>query len=172
MTKENTHKFQSKYDSTYADFLKDVYAGRIALIREFETHVGKEEALRIVKNFYETQAVENIKDLVAKLDTPIESIETFGDVMKRLASNEVTANTQTMEYANSPPGTFHMCTTECLWADVFKELDAADLGYIMLCGTDFPAASAFHENIRLERTKTLMQGDDHCDFIYHWDETD
>ncbi len=50
----------------------------------------------------------------------------------------------------------------CLWAQTFREADAADIGYAMVCHTDFAAAPAFNAKMRMTRTKTLMQGDDHC----------
>ena len=60
--------------------------------------------------------------------------------------------------------------TECLWAKTFKELNAADIGYILCCRPDFAIARAYHPNIRLKRTKTLMQGDSYCNHTYYWKE--
>ncbi|MFX1416556.1 MAG: L-2-amino-thiazoline-4-carboxylic acid hydrolase [Promethearchaeota archaeon] len=168
MTDESGHKFRSKYESTYADFLKDIYSSRVALIREFENQIGKKKAHNILKSFYEREAVENIRGLMKGVNKPLESIEDLGRLMKKLATNEFSSNTQTHEYPESDPGTFSMCTRECLWAEVFKELEATDLGYLMFCQTDFAVAPVFHPNIHLERSKTLMQGDDVCDFVYHW----
>lgn len=51
---------------------------------------------------------------------------------------------------------------ECLWAKTFRENDAADIGHAMFCNRDFTTASAFNPKIRLIRSKTLMQGFDHC----------
>jgi hypothetical protein len=58
----------------------------------------------------------------------------------------------------------------CIFAKVCRDLDVAALGYVMFCATDFPLASVFNPRLRLERTKTLMQGDDCCDFHYVWEE--
>lgn len=55
--------------------------------------------------------------------------------------------------------------TRCLWAEVFRELDAADIG-VWICRNDGPTAAAYNPAIRFERTKTLMEGDDCCDHIY------
>lgn len=52
--------------------------------------------------------------------------------------------------------------TRCLWARTFREAGAADIGYATLCHTDFFSGPAFNPKIRMTRTKTLMQGDDHC----------
>ena len=60
---------------------------------------------------------------------------------------------------------------ECLWAKTFREAGAADIGYAMICYPDFASARAFHPQIELIRTKTLMQGDDHCNHRWVWKES-
>lgn len=50
--------------------------------------------------------------------------------------------------------------TECLWAKTFRESDAADFGYAMLCYGDYASARADRQ--KLERETTLMQGHDCC----------
>ncbi len=37
----------------------------------------------------------------------------------------------------------------------------------MLCYSDFQGAQNLNPNFVLTRTKTLMMGDDYCDFYYH-----
>ena len=56
--------------------------------------------------------------------------------------------------------------TRCMWAEIFAELDALDIGF-WLCEGDAPMASAFNPAIGFRRTKTLMEGDDCCDHIFY-----
>jgi len=53
---------------------------------------------------------------------------------------------------------------------VFKEMKATDLGYVLNCQPDFAYAKACHPNVKLKRTKTLMQGDNYCDHTFYWEE--
>jgi len=55
--------------------------------------------------------------------------------------------------------------TRCMWAEIFRALDAGDIG-IWFCEADGPVAAAFNPRIRFRRTKTLMEGDDCCDHVY------
>ncbi len=52
---------------------------------------------------------------------------------------------------------------ECAWARYFQE-HHPQVGYLMACSTDEAAYRAFNENLRLQRTSTLMEGGDVCDF--------
>lgn len=54
----------------------------------------------------------------------------------------------------------------CLWAKSFRESDAGDIGYAMVCSADFAIATAFNPKLKLAREKTLMQGQDCCHFRY------
>ena len=52
----------------------------------------------------------------------------------------------------------------CKYAEMYKELGLADMGFIFFCGRDGSMNSGFNEKIKLERTQTIMQGADYCDF--------
>lgn len=58
-------------------------------------------------------------------------------------------------------------TTRCMWEDILQEFDDPELGYAVACHYDFNAARYINKNFRLTRTKTLMQGDEMCDFCWH-----
>ncbi len=54
--------------------------------------------------------------------------------------------------------------TGCRYADLMEELEARDLGELLLCGED--AAVVAGAGTRLERTHTKMQCASHCDFRF------
>ena len=60
--------------------------------------------------------------------------------------------------------------TECLWAQTFREANAADLGFVTICYQDEVMAAAFDPRLKLTRIKTLMNGDDGCHFHWVWEE--
>lgn len=52
---------------------------------------------------------------------------------------------------------------ECEWARYFRERHPR-VGYLMACSSDETAYKAFNPNLRLQRTETIMEGSDKCDF--------
>ena len=58
----------------------------------------------------------------------------------------------------------------CKYAEMYKELGLADMGFIFSCGRDGSMYSGFNEKIKLERTQTIMQGAAYCDFRLSIDE--
>lgn len=71
-----------------------------------------------------------------------------------------------MKVVEDTPTVFEFRISRCLWATTFRDQNAAELGYAGICHPDFATATAFNPKMRLIRTKTLMQGDDHCNHRY------
>ena len=61
---------------------------------------------------------------------------------------------------------FAFDVTRCRYAEFFKELGEAELGFLLVCSADFDTAAGFGGDIELKRTQTIMQGAPHCDFRY------
>jgi hypothetical protein len=61
---------------------------------------------------------------------------------------------------------FAFDVTRCRFAEFYKELGEAELGFLLVCSADFDMAEGFGGDIALTRTQTIMQGASHCDFRY------
>ncbi len=62
--------------------------------------------------------------------------------------------------------TVEIAVTGCRYAQFYKELGVPELGFLLVCGSDFAMAEGFGPDIELTRTQTIMQGASHCDFRY------
>jgi hypothetical protein len=54
----------------------------------------------------------------------------------------------------------------CEWARYFQERHP-QVGYLMACSSDEAAYKTFNENLRMQRTQTLMEGGEYCDFYIY-----
>jgi hypothetical protein len=55
--------------------------------------------------------------------------------------------------------------TRCMWAEIFREMEAPDIGY-WFCEVDEPVLRAFSSRLGFERTPTLMLDGKPCDHAY------
>ena len=62
--------------------------------------------------------------------------------------------------------TYEIDVTQCRYAQFYKELGESELGFLLVCSSDFPFAEGLGADIKLTRTQTIMQGASHCDFRY------
>jgi L-2-amino-thiazoline-4-carboxylic acid hydrolase len=56
--------------------------------------------------------------------------------------------------------------TRCRYAEFYKELGLADLGYLVHCNRDYAMIDGFNPDLKLTRTQTVMEGASHCDFRF------
>jgi len=162
--------FQNKMDITVYEHFKDKSSKLVSLIHELERVLGKDKAHEIVSDWAEKNAVNDVQTVVMSLDRQIES---FDDVKLLLRQWVDALNKDNMEIVKitEETSTKSICiVTECIYAKVFNDLDAADIGYLLHCKQDFPATPAIHPNIKLRRSKTRMEEHDCCDFEYYWED--
>lgn len=130
------------------------------VIEAVAKRIGKDEALAILQEVNEQEAFERgeqqrkqlgetgIKQLITEVDTWGE-----GGVWEM----EVLERTETTYFFN---------VTRCPYYDKYKELGLEAFGVAFSCCRDEPYARGFHPQLQLERTQTIMEGADHCDFRY------
>ena len=168
MTATKTHKFDEKLDITYGQYIKDSMAGEVALQRELERVLGKDEAGKILREWAEKRTVEGLRKYLEDSGVKIQSFEDFKKHMDEMWVSEHVSKTHTCETTINDSNKVTYKVTECIWAKMMRDLDAPDLGLLTMCDLDFISASVYHPDVKLIRAKTLMNGDDCCDFTYVW----
>ena len=61
---------------------------------------------------------------------------------------------------------FAFDVTRCRYAEMYRSLGMEDLGALLSCNRDGSLAEGFNPDVELTRTRTIMAGDDHCDFRF------
>jgi hypothetical protein len=52
------------------------------------------------------------------------------------------------------------------YAEFYKELGLAELGYLVHCNRDHAMTEGFNSDLTLARTQTVIEGAPHCDFRF------
>ena len=116
----------------------------IPLLVAISKQMGREKCVELLKNVtYE--------------------IYSHPDYMPRYRNNlpeQFWSDVLNLEVVENTPEVRIFKIKKCLWAKTFREANASDIGYAVLCYGDYGSASASNE--KLERETTLMQGHDYC----------
>lgn len=148
--KPEKHKFQLNWTQTYEEAFRWRYLYYIDLMKKIGEYTGRDELITMIKN---------ATDEYILADATYDKDFNFS---RWIEGGKVYENMMTKEIVELTDRTYEMKVTECLWAKVFKENDATDIGYATVCYSDFASAKAAHPKVRLERTKTIMEGDAFC----------
>ncbi|MEW6754336.1 MAG: L-2-amino-thiazoline-4-carboxylic acid hydrolase [Candidatus Latescibacterota bacterium] len=130
------------------------------LIRAFAAEVGQETALRVARQVMASLAREAGAGLRRAMG---------GDRLQDLARGVLQwsrGGALEMTVEEQTPRCFALRVTQCRFAQMYRELGLADLGYELSCARDFSLVEGFNPRIRLERTHTLMEDADSCDFRF------
>jgi hypothetical protein len=130
------------------------------LIRAFIGEVGEERALEIVREVIVSLAKENGETLRGLAGG--DGLEDFAKGMARWSRDDAV----TSDLLEFTPEKISMNTTRCRYAEMYRELGMADLGFTLSCARDFALVEGFNPKIKLERTQTIMEGADYCDFRF------
>jgi hypothetical protein len=155
---------------TYKEYIEARFVNAVVLAREMERVLGKERTHEIVRDAYYGEMEEMVRGELEERG-PITNFEEFARREKEENESPAFMNSLTLTYPHESHTELSLIVTRCLYAEVFREMDAEELGYLMVCYPDHAYAETSHPYIRLRRSKTLMQGDDCCDHTWFWDES-
>ncbi|MHA2207732.1 MAG: L-2-amino-thiazoline-4-carboxylic acid hydrolase [Candidatus Thorarchaeota archaeon] len=162
--------FQNKMDITVYEHFRDKSSKLVSLIRELEQVLGIDKAHEIVSNWAEKNAVNDVQSVIESLDKPIESFNDVKVLLRHWVDALVKDNMETVEITEETSTKSVCIVTDCIYAKVFNDIGAAEIGFLLHCKQDFPATPAIHPNMKLKRSKTLMENHDCCDFEYYWED--
>jgi len=72
-----------------------------------------------------------------------------------------------MDVLEQTSTTYFFNVFRCPYYEKYRELGLDEFGVELSCCRDEPFARGFNPRLKLVRTKTIMEGADHCDFRYY-----
>ncbi len=140
----------------------------------------REIEARILKPFFEAVASELGEEKTRALlkDTVVKEAKNLGNAMsKTQKSNSLEAFAASwepwirggaleVEVLEQSEENWRFNVLRCKYAEMYRDLDMADLGATLSCNRDAALIEGFSDTIQFERSQTLMQGASCCDFSY------
>ena len=150
-------KFQNDFCRSYEEAWEWRYYYYIDRMEEFAKVLGREKLIELIKN-----GIDEINRRDVKNDPKFK----LSELANSLKNSDYFNSALNFEIIKLNDVLFEFKVTECLWAKTFHKKNAKDIGYAACCHGDFSNAKALHHQLHIERTKTLMQGFDCCNFRY------
>ena len=133
----------------------------VPLVKALQAELGEERANAIVR-----QALGDMYRTLGKQWWQAQKASSLGDNMAAAFDRFAAGDALDYEVIEQSPDAFQANVTGCRYAQFYKELGAPELGFLLVCSSDFPMAEGFGPDVQLTRTQTIMQGASHCDFRY------
>ena len=133
----------------------------VPLVKALQAELGEERANALVRR--------SLGDIYRRYGEEFRRMKNERNLGRIMASAWATyAREDALDYRviEQSQDAFEFDVTGCRYAEFYKELGEPDLGFLLVCGADFPVAEGLGRDIELTRTQTIMQGASHCDFRY------
>lgn len=134
------------------------------LIKAFTKELGKEKTLEVVQDVIASLGRESGEML--REVTSSQSLESLQKGLSLWSQDDAL----TIDVVDVTPRQLSVNMTRCRYAEMYKRLGLADLGFSLSCARDYALVEGYNPAIKLERTQTIMQGASHCDFRFTLDE--
>ena len=126
----------------------------------FEQELGHDKAYEIAVKVIEQLAMKQGKDYIEVLDG--NDLDAVTRQMESWSANGALE----MELKRNSNTTLDMTITKCIYVDMYERIGMKDLGTLLSCMRDEPFYKGLNADIQMERNKTLMGGDECCDFSF------
>ena len=128
----------------------------VPLVRAMEEEYGREQAHRLVRRTLGGQVRESIRAATS----PGGARDTVEWLLRISNAGDV----QDHDRLEGAPDEINLNVTRCGYAEFFDQLGEPELGFLLVCTLDYDVADG--AGVTLERSQTIMQGSDHCDFRF------
>ncbi len=133
----------------------------VPIIRAMQAEFGEEAVNRVVGETI--KGIARSHGEAERQRAHIDSVEALGDRMTNGVLREGSLIVDVVEQTDTR---FGFNVTRCKFKEMYEEMGAGDLGFLLSCNRDFAMFEGLAPNLDFERTLTRMQGADHCDFRY------
>ena len=155
------HTWTEKADVTWEEIFRFAYQkDLIPVLKELEAQLGREEFVGMLRRAGD----EVVRKKTAGRPPAVRDLVSFASNIKNVPP--LMQHALVAEIVEESPQAFEYRVRKCLWAKVFRDGGAADVGYAMVCYPDYAVAKGLNPKLKLIRSKTLMQGDDSCSLRY------
>ena len=133
----------------------------VPVIKSVSQRIGKDEALAILKEVNQQEAFQRGQNMIKteeqnEIEELVNEVASWGE-----------GGIWEMDVLEQTSTTYFFNVFRCPYYEKYRELGLDEFGVEFSCCRDEPFARGFNPQLKLERSKTLMEGDDCCDFRYY-----
>jgi len=134
----------------------------VPLVKALQAELGEVQANALIR-----KALADYYRKIGEKWWPSKGGSNLGEKMAAAFDRFAAGDALDYEVVKQAPDAFDVNVTGCRYAKFFKEVGVPELGFLLVCSSDFSMAEGFGAGVRLTRTQTIMQGASHCDFRYN-----
>jgi predicted ArsR family transcriptional regulator len=133
----------------------------VPVIRAMQAEFGEEKVNEIVG-----KTIKEIARAQGQEAARAGNFDTVAAVSERFQNGVLREGSLIVDVVEDDALRFGFNVTRCKFVEMYEEMGARDLGFLLSCNRDFAMFEGMAPELDFDRTQTRMQGASHCDFRY------
>lgn len=133
----------------------------VPVIRAMQQEFGEDAVNRVVG-----QTIREIARAQGEEVRRRTNIENIADLKDRMKPGPISEGSLIVDVVEDDEARFGFNVTRCKFVEMYNEMGAGDLGFLLSCNRDFASFEGMAPDLEFARTQTRMQGASFCDFRY------
>jgi predicted ArsR family transcriptional regulator len=133
----------------------------VPVIRAMQAEFGEERVNEVVG-----KTIQDIARQQGEATRAAGNIDTMAALADRFQNGVLREGSLMVDVVENDEAHFGFNVTRCKFMEMYEEMGARDLGFLLSCGRDFAMFEGMAPDLAFDRTQTRMQGASHCDFRY------
>jgi predicted ArsR family transcriptional regulator len=133
----------------------------VPVIRAMQAEFGEERVNEVVG-----KTIQDIARQQGEATRAAGNIDTMAALADRFKNGVLREGSLMVDVVENDEAHFGFNVTRCKFMEMYEEMGARDLGFLLSCGRDFAMFEGMAPDLAFDRTQTRMQGASHCDFRY------
>lgn len=133
----------------------------VPLIRAMQAEFGAERVNEVL-----ARTIRGVARAQGEADRARAGVRTLGDVAARLRQGPFAEGSLVVDIIEETPERLAFNVTRCRFKEMYEEMGAGDLGFLLSCNRDFAYFAGLAPELNFDRTQTVMEGAPVCDFRY------
>lgn len=137
----------------------------VPIVRELEKRLGKDEAQRLVHD----AIGDTFHDFGRQMNelTKEGREGDFGEQAVATAELFSEGDALEIEIHEKTEKNLKFDVTKCKYAELYKSLNAPELGFLFACNQDYPFQNGMGDELVMNRPQTIMEGYSRCKFNWY-----
>jgi len=133
----------------------------VPIIRAMQAEFGEERVNEVV-----ARTIREIARAQGEEARKRANIDSINALARRFRETVLAEGSLIVDVVEASDRRFDFDVTRCKFVEMYEEMGARDLGYLLSCNRDFAMFEGMAPDLHFDRTQTRMEGAPHCDFRY------
>ncbi len=133
----------------------------VPIIRAMQAEFGEDHVNEVVG-----KTIRDIAFAQGEEARKANNIDEMGALVERFQNGVLREGSLIVDVVENDATAFGFNVTRCKFMEMYEEMGARDLGFLLSCNRDFAMFEGMAPDLAFDRTQTRMEGASHCDFRY------